>query len=1543
MALSFTGQIAANDVNIELTFPGTNTITLNDTAVRNLAAIPLDPFPASTVTANIIFFANTCSFSGASAIDANNKLLVWGSYFGINEPRKTSVSPIQIGNDNWSKIQMAYHTSYMGIKSDGTLWAWGDNQNGRLGLNTGTTFSSPVQVGTKNTWTDVVGNYDGFILIESSNTVYGTGIITDFTSGTVHRSSPVFLGYANTGFINGGHRGESGAYELIEYDSDGLIKQTLKSDESTSFAFKRAGGALFTNWLLNDCRGNTHSLLVKKQDDQGRAFIYGTGGDGQLGNSSVFSTTTGLRTNIEYVPSYDGDACYAVGYDHTLIQGIVLSTRTAGNVALYVTGNNNFGQLGTNSTANSNSFVNVGTTTAVTTSTGKILTRYKKLTAGNKTSFGILSGDGFQNYDDGKLFAWGLNNYGQLGSNNTVNYSSPVQIGTDRWKTITTYNESSAAIKVDGSLWTFGRNNNGQLGINDTVDYSSPVQIGTYGWSKVKAGLDFFIAKKENGTLWVWGNNSKGQLGLNDTVNRSSPVQLSVANSVIDFAATKDAIAYIIAANVEISRANTELYACGGNDYGQLGENDLVYRSSPTLVGSDSRFLKLYNANYDGGFYCLLRAGGSFQPNTFYYTDLYAWGNNNQNQLGNYKDFNYVTNSSRSSPTFIGNLRMKKIKEVPLESIRTSAQALRYIDEHDFVWFKQEELGLLPLSTHSGALLFPTVGSSRKNSYGNWKKVATHAYFSLAIDNWGNLFGSGYNYNGVLTTEYGAVNTLRSQPCQIGPANTTRTWSDIQVDKHIDGPRAFALTNEGNLYTWGINTHGNLGINSIVTRSNPTLVGNTSTRWLKAVPGTTSAGIRTDGTLWTWAYNGSGTLGLNDLVHRSSPVQIGSNTWIDIAVANQTALGLAQQHMLGVQSNGTLWSWGYGFHGALGTNDIVNRSSPVQIGTDTNWWKVFSRGLSSYATKIDGTLWAWGYNTESQLGIGVVGHRSSPVQIGFSATDKVIDLSSSLIGCHAITQSGNVWVWGTNYNTFLNPYAAANIVYSSPVLISTGSDPNNVKNAAFIDSGISGSATSNAFLIDNSGTAFAWGYNAYGALADNTALTTKTIGNVLFTKYFLTDGQMFVNHSGYLDTHLKIAINEWQDGVQDFTTYYPFFSTSSQASFYVLLNGTNITPTTGIERFLYWGGSLKNATSVLPSVSRSSPVVVASGAGTKNILQIEGQVVGITDTGSVHFVRSTNSGGAGILEAWGDGTSGNLGNFDFTSRSSPVSVSAWTTVLTSGAFQIPAFRTNQSVISMDDLRGRGSRAVQVQLTIPAGTFNGTPTGVPGPWIGYDLYTNRGPKYDAGNTEITLTVEKGQIVGTGAVGIFDGAITVPSAFHPKDKIKIVNYGYIVGQGGTGGNPSPGVTADRLGIPGRGALLIQRPVIIDNQGTIAGGGGGGGGGSPYPFVTPRPAKQGGPLTQTLSGGGGGGGAGSVAGAGSGFPAATPGTLTIGGAGIPGPQTSPTSPANNGGPGGSLGNAGSFAVPTGGIGGSAGYYIQGLPFVYWANTGTRLGPSS
>ena len=130
--------------------------------------------------------------------------------------------------------------------------------------------------------------------------------------------------------------------------------------------------------------------------------------------------------------------------------------------------------------------------------------------------------------DPGELYVVGKNSLGQLGINNVISGSSPVQIDSSaNWQEIASGQNYSLAVKSDGTLWSWGYNDRGQLGQNTLVNTSSPVQVGAdTDWSSLGSFYSGFTAIKNDGTLWGWGRNINGELGLNNRIDASSPTQI---------------------------------------------------------------------------------------------------------------------------------------------------------------------------------------------------------------------------------------------------------------------------------------------------------------------------------------------------------------------------------------------------------------------------------------------------------------------------------------------------------------------------------------------------------------------------------------------------------------------------------------------------------------------------------------------------------------------------------------------------------------------------------------------------------------------------------------------------------------------------------------------------------------------------------------------------------------------------------------------------------------------------------------------------------
>ncbi len=183
---------------------------------------------------------------------------------------------------------------------------------------------------------------------------------------------------------------------------------------------------------------------------------------------------------------------------------------------------------------------------------------------------------------DGTLWTWGWDGYGQLGDGDpsgtgtttSVSQPAPVLIGSG-FAAVSAGTNHTVAVKQDGTLWAWGDNYYGQLGDGTATTRYVPAQIGS-GFAAVSAGSYLHtVAVKADGTLWAWGFNSNGQLGDGTTAQRSSPVQ--IGSGFVSAAAGSY--------HTEAVKADGTLWAWGSNYHGQLGDGTWTSRYVPVYLG----------------------------------------------------------------------------------------------------------------------------------------------------------------------------------------------------------------------------------------------------------------------------------------------------------------------------------------------------------------------------------------------------------------------------------------------------------------------------------------------------------------------------------------------------------------------------------------------------------------------------------------------------------------------------------------------------------------------------------------------------------------------------------------------------------------------------------------------------------------------------------------------------------------------------------------------------------------------------------------------
>ncbi|SDD10267.1 RCC1 domain-containing protein [Niabella drilacis] len=337
------------------------------------------------------FVGISAGYSHTLGIKADGTLWAWGVNFSGQLGDGTSTNrntPAQIGSGTWKSIAAGGDHS-LGIKADGTLWAWGANYSRQLGDGSNTNRNAPVQIGS-GTWRAVAAGVSHSLGIKADGTLWawggnGNGQLGD--GSNTDRSVPVQIGFDTWKAV------AAGAY---------------------------------------------HSLGIKAD---GALWTWGGNGWGELGDGSYTARNTPLRIG--------GDSWKAID------AGYLFSIAIKADGTLWTWGDNGQGKLGD------------GGSNIKRNTPGQIgIATWDAIAAGREYSMGIRS--------DGTLWAWGDNDFGELGNGTNTDRNTPAQIGSDTWKVITAGYHHSLGIKADGALWAWGVNGLGELGNGTNTTRNTP-------------------------------------------------------------------------------------------------------------------------------------------------------------------------------------------------------------------------------------------------------------------------------------------------------------------------------------------------------------------------------------------------------------------------------------------------------------------------------------------------------------------------------------------------------------------------------------------------------------------------------------------------------------------------------------------------------------------------------------------------------------------------------------------------------------------------------------------------------------------------------------------------------------------------------------------------------------------------------------------------------------------------------------------------------------------------------------------------------------
>jgi alpha-tubulin suppressor-like RCC1 family protein len=230
-------------------------------------------------------------------------------------------------------------------------------------------------------------------------------------------------------------------------------------------------------------------------------------------------------------------------------------------------GDNEYGNLGDGTFAQRLAVVGVDS-----------LSNVSQVSAGYDHSLAVTS--------DGSVWSWGSNTFGQLGTGPAQSSASP-QLVSGISGTITQVAAGwshSLALGTDGTVWAWGDNQYGELGDGDFIQSDTPVQLpGLSDVTQIAAGSDWSLALRSDGTVWAWGTNLYNELGaqIPDMYDTSDvPVQVVGLSGVTQIAAGAS-FGMAVQTTVRLGELRHSLWTWGQNSWGQVGNGQLTDLFSP--------------------------------------------------------------------------------------------------------------------------------------------------------------------------------------------------------------------------------------------------------------------------------------------------------------------------------------------------------------------------------------------------------------------------------------------------------------------------------------------------------------------------------------------------------------------------------------------------------------------------------------------------------------------------------------------------------------------------------------------------------------------------------------------------------------------------------------------------------------------------------------------------------------------------------------------------------------------------------------------------
>jgi len=630
----------------------------------------------------------------------------------------------------------------------------------------------------------------------------------------------------------------------------------------------------------------------------------------------------------------------------------------------------------------------------------------------------------------GHVYSWGSGAFGKLGHGETDGEYSDVRIPRQvefkrkRIARVSCGPDHSAAVSEGGEVLTWGAGSYGNLGHGDNNDEVRPRLVETLlgkACISVACGSKHTLALTAAGAVFAWGYGGGGRLGCGDTRGLFRP-------KLVD--ALKDHPCHFISAGESHSMSllgeRGQCYSWGVGDYGKLGHGDTTPQNLPRHL----EYFRQYTLTWV--------AGGTFHSaGTTDQGLLFTWGGGTYGKLGQQDTMNSLTprpcKSLQAGAHFVQvdcgvfhTMAVTKLGDVytfgfngngrlGLAGPGTTDTRQRNVPHHlkNLLAAKDTDDIGMPLD-ESQAATTALVKALRPKKVSH---LCLGGFYSAALTDQGDLYTWGDGRHGATGLDLSRSEEKEvkrpSRVLGLGGARNSVAVLAAGV-RHL-----IAVTHEGSIFSWGDGSLGRLGHGDTTAVGEPRVISTLKAQKIvRASAGEEhSAAVGADGTLYTWGSGSFGKLGHGEPSDELTPRKVNLDLLPGTSRrVSQVACGFA--HSVALCDSFEVLVWGSGFKGKLGLGDDQNRLTPTSVPV-LKRKKVAHIACGSFHTVVateTGDVYTWGIGERGQLGHGDLENHKTPDQVLGLQGVEVTVVAAGEAHTMAVSRDGSkTWAWGAGH------------------------------------------------------------------------------------------------------------------------------------------------------------------------------------------------------------------------------------------------------------------------------------------------------------------------------------------------------------------------------------------------------------------------------------------------------------------------------------------------------------------------------------------------